>query len=183
MEDAHNHLKELIKKFDNSSIKEALQKVSEQSKTLLANHNSSKESIADNINLLARKNKQIEAEVQRLQMSQSKNNEFYNKKNNERFKMAKKVIEYEEKNEDLENQISKLESLINSKEEEIRKISCPTSDELYHEIIKGFGVEFVKKQGKTYAKIKNKEKNDIFYIEANECNANDTCNKIWDTLY
>lgn len=182
MEDSKTLLMELFKKFNNAEIKKDLLQAGKYYSEQAAANNSTKEMLANNAGLFQRKNSQIEAEIQRLMLAQARNNEQYSKKNNERLKLAKKIIDLEQKNEALENEIARTEALIAAKEEEINSINCPSPDALYYEIVKGFNVDFVKRQGALHARVKNREKNDVYQIELSEDRVAELCNEIWELM-
>lgn len=179
MEEARDLLTQLTTKFNNLSFKEALIKLSENERELDLAHTTSKEAISDSIAQITRKNKQAESEVERLQLLQSRNSSAFSKKSSERIKLSRKIIELEQENEEMENQLKEMEDEISKMEDEIRSLSRPSLDELYYEIVRGFGVEFIEKDQKTVARVKNIGKNDVFMIECAGQNLAETCDKIW----
>lgn len=182
MEEIRETLGKLSAKFDNSSFKGTLTELNDQMKKMDFDHSTSKGTLLDSIAQLTRKNKQLESEIERLQMLQNRNTSAFSKKNNERLKLSRRIIELEQENEDMETRLNRKENSLTVIEGKIKEMSYPSLDELYYEIVKGFGVEFVEKDGSTYARIKNKNKNDIFMIE---CDPNDlagTCNQIWSSM-
>lgn len=180
MEDIKSLILKLTTQFNSETLKETILKVKQELKEGELNHKTKTETIEDSINQIKRKNKQTESEVERLQMLQDKNMAYFNKKNNERIKLSRRIIELEQENEELEVKIRGLEEKNEELEEEIRILSYPTIEELYFEIIKGFGVEFVEKEGKIKAKILNKNKNDVFIVECEESKGKqEICEEIW----
>jgi len=182
MEDPKALIDELILKFNNTDLKASLKEIGKKHRDKIEKLDSIRNVTNDNLAIISRKNKQLEAEIQQLETRLEKNNELYNRRNLERLKHSKMIIEYEQKNEDLENQIVEIERKTQEKEEEIQKLQMPSDDFLFYEIAKGFGITFVKKQGKLYAKIKNVEKNDIYMVDTSEGSVGSVCNKIWDLI-
>lgn len=181
MEEAKSLILQLSSKIESGSLKEVLLKLSDGIKNADASHETKKEAIEDSIHQLQRKNKQIETEIERLQLLQSKNAAAFNKKNTERIKLSRRIIELEQDNEVLEINLGELDLRIDILENEMKTLSHPTLDELYYEIVRGFGVEFPTINGVLCAKIKNKRKNDIFTIECSN-NPADACEKIWQCI-
>jgi hypothetical protein len=192
-------------KLENKTLKESLTKLNEDMKSLETEHKTKKEVLEDSIYQIQRKNKQIESEIERLMLLQDKNNNQFNKKNNERIKMSRNIIELEQENEVFEIENEELEVKINRIEDENRILQHPTIDELYYEIVKGFGVEFIIEKDSSNsnditrdaksdvtrdvksdvtrikAKIMNKSKNDIFTVECTG-NVSEVCDKIWECI-
>lgn len=183
MDDAKNFLQELSKRLDNTAISKDIETVTFQHKERVAVHVAGCEALNQNIHLVARKNAQIEAEIQRLLLSQARVSDLFNRRNNERLRLAKRLIDLEQKNESLEAQTNELEAKIAAREEDIRRINSPSSDALYYEIVKGFGIDFVKKNGEDVARIKNKAKNDIFYVTLANRPVEEACEEIWAAMH
>lgn len=182
MEDSKALIGDLINHLDNKEIVKTIEQINTKIKSEALNHQNSKEVLNDALVLLSRKNKQVESEVQQLVMVQSRNNEMYNKKNSERLKLAKKIIDLEQKNEEIDGQIAELEFLISQKDDDLRKISQPSAEELFYEIVKGFGVDFTRRNNKLIAKIRNKNKNDLFEVEVSDSDPKATCDTIWSLM-
>ncbi|ORD92763.1 hypothetical protein ECANGB1_522 [Enterospora canceri] len=94
----------------------------------------------------------------------AKRSHKFNSTRTSTFSTAKKVIE-------LEQQVAQTEATLNDKiaekqklEAEVTKLSTPTVDSLTNAFYRGLGVDFVKQDGRIFARIKNKEK---------------TCEEIW----
>lgn len=181
MEDIKTLIKELSSKFSNESLKRTLLSLSQELKESDMIHKTRIEAIEDSINQVKRKNKQIESEIERLQLIQTKNTNTFNKKNTERIRMSRRIIELEEENEEAEMKINELSSAIDKLEGEIKIHNQPTVEELYYEVIKGFGVDFVEEDGKTMARIMNKNKNDIFFVDCSR-GAQEVCENIWNYI-
>lgn len=193
MEDSKAHIKELISRFNKNEAKTSIDIINHRHKEKMRTRAVEIDNIKQNIHMLSRKNSQIEAEISRQQLQQGKNNELFNKKNNERLRLAKKLIDLEQINEDLENSISTIEAEIAGKENEINKLSYPSTDALYYEIIRGFNVDFydnrnsinyeANKEASIIGRIRNREKNDIFTVEINENDdISKVCNRIWELM-
>lgn len=182
LDDSKRMIKEISELLDNKAIMKEVEHINRRLKERESNHNNSKEVLNDALNLLLRKNRQLDAELQQLQIVQSRNNEQYNKKNTERLRLAKKMIELEQKNEEVEEQIADLELKTTQKEDEIHKIGLPSSDQLFYEIVRGFGVEFSSRNGKLFAKVRNKQKNDLYSIEVSDVCTKEMCDSIWDLM-
>lgn len=181
MEESKTLLTQILNKVDSGSLKETLTKLKDSIKNSKASHETKKDAIEDSIHQIQRKNKQIESEIERLKLLQSKNAAAFNKKNTERIKYSRKIIELEQENEVLEMNLNELEQRIFKLEDEIKILGYPTLDELYYEIIKGFGVEFTEINGILNAKIKNKTKNDVFTVECDK-GAAEVCERIWQCI-
>lgn len=181
MEESKTLLNQLLTKIDSTPLKETLVKLKDTLNNNKASHETKKDAIEDSIHQTQRKNKQIESEIERLKLIQSKNAAAFNKKNSERIKCSRRIIELEQENEVLEMNLSEMDQRINQLEDEIRVLGYPTLDELYYEIIRGFGVEFIDENTTLVAKIKNKAKNDVFTVECNK-SAAEVCEKIWQYI-
>ncbi|ELA41244.1 uncharacterized protein VICG_01733 [Vittaforma corneae ATCC 50505] len=180
MEEAKTQILKLTAQFNSETLKETLNKIKQELRDAEIAHKTKMEAIEDSINQVKRKNKQVESEVERLQMLQDKNAASFTKKNNERIKLSRRIIELEQENEEIEARLNELIEKNTHLEEEIKVLSYPTVEELYYEIVKGFGVDFVKKEGAVYAKVVNKNRNDVFTVECSEkFNQQEICEKIW----
>ncbi|KAF7682691.1 hypothetical protein TCON_2091 [Astathelohania contejeani] len=140
----------------------------------------------ESLDIINRKNEQIEMEVRRLKHIRAKNGDNFNKLNNERLVIAKKLIETEDDCENLQNKITDTERKIIIAEENLKKHGLPTLNGLFLEIAKGFNVEWVNKNG-LKCKIRSKRKNDIFEIAikdgiSKENEKKEICDKIWNLL-
>jgi hypothetical protein len=80
MEEQRNLLKSTLEKMAGISLHEDVAALAEKMKRNEMESRKAGEVLYDSINLLNRKNKQIKTEIQQLQISQSKNNESFNKK-------------------------------------------------------------------------------------------------------
>lgn len=182
MEELKKSISNLIDKFDNKTFKEVITETNEYIVKSKNKITASNDNLSEIISKTTRKIKQLESEIERLQLLQNKNANIFSKKNGERIKLARNIIELEQENEDMESKLRLKENQILVLEDEIKSMSYPSLDELYFEIIKGFGVEFIEKENQLYARIKNKNQNDIFLVECNQKNLNDVCEKIWASM-
>lgn len=183
MEDAKNALLELSTRLDNTAICKDLETATSQYRERVAAHAAGCEALNQNTHLVARKNAQIEAEIQRLLLAQARVSDLFNRRNNERLRLAKRLIDLEQKNEGLEASIKDLEAKIAAREEEIRRINSPSSDALYYEIIKGFGVDFVSRDGEDVARVRNRARNDIFHVSLSNRPVEKVCEEIWTAMH
>lgn len=181
MEDTKTLIKELSSKFNNESLKKTLLSLTQELKEAEIIHKTRIEATEDSINQVRRKNKQIESEIERLQLIQTKNTNGFNKKNSDRIRMSRRIIELEQENEETEVKINELSSSVERLEEEIKVLNQPTVEELYYEVIKGFGVDFVEEDGKVMARIMNKNRNDIFLIDCSR-GVQEVCENIWNCI-
>lgn len=182
MEESKTLIAELSEHLENQNLKETILRIMQELKDTEMAHKTKMEAIEDSITQVRRKNKQIESEIERMQLLQTKNAAAFNKKNSDRIRMSRKIIEFEQENEELEAGLLELTEKIVKIEDEIRLLGCPTVEELYYEIVRGFGVDFVEKEGKIYSRIKNKNKNDLFVVECDPFNIQESCEKIWDCI-
>lgn len=180
MEDAKAQIQKLTGLFKDRALKETLLNIRQELRKADVAHRTKIEAVEDSISEVKRKNKQMEAEVERLLLQQSRNGSGFTKKNSERIQLSRRIIELEQENEEMEIRTRELTGQIVRAEDEVRMLSYPTADELYYEIVKGFGVEFVEMDGQVSAKIMNKSKNDIFTVECvDNAGIGEICEKIW----
>lgn len=182
MEEAKTLIEQLSTQLKNSSLQEALSKTIQELKDNEMAHRTRTEAIEDSINQVRRKNKNAESELERLHLLQTKNAAAFNKKNTERIKLSRKIIELEQENEELGATISETLEKITNLENEVKVLSYPTVEELYYEIVRGFGVDFIEKDERLCARIKNKSKNDVFLIDCDKNAVQETCEKIWKCI-
>lgn len=183
MEEAKAQIQRLSGVFKNDGLKDALLKARQELRDAEAAHRTRMEVIEDSIGQVRRKNKQVELEVERLQMHQDKNASSFNRKNSERIKLSRRIIELEQENEEIEARVCELTEKIGRLEMEVRMLGHPTIDELYYEIVKGFGVEFVETGGVTSAKIVSRSKSDVFVVECDESKGKqEICERIWECI-
>lgn len=182
MKDLIDALSSIINKFDNEAFKETIMKIITSFKAAEKDHLAFMQNLTDTTSQLNRKNKQTESEIARLNLLQNKNTASFSKKNKERIQLSRKIIELEQENEGMENKKTQIEANIINLEEEIKKLSQPSIDEIYHEIIKGFGINFVNSQKEVTVVIKNKIKNDIFKINCDPSQVQIICDQIWELM-
>lgn len=157
------------------SVKEMLSEYQKRNE----NETKKRNELEEKIRNIERRNKQLESEIEHIEMQIVKKSEQQNKKHNERLKLAKKIIEMEERNEELENKIGILENGIITNETALKEASQPSSEALYREIMKGFGIDFINRDNKKIARIINKEKNNVYEVEITEQNKEEECDKLW----
>jgi len=180
MEESKSQIQKLCMLFKDRSLRETVSSVKQELRADEVAHRTKTEAIEDSISQVKRKSKQMEAEVERQQMHQSKNVAGFSKKNSERIRLSRKIIELEQENEEIEMGINELTEKIGKAEGEVRVLSYPTVEELYYEIVRGFGVEFEENEGKVLARIVSKSKNDVFEMDCEE--TQDVCEKIWECI-
>lgn len=181
-----DHLLEKIqdytKGWDLSRIKELFDakndKIEEAQGLLQQNNANTKQEIQK----LSKEKEHIDAEVEMIKTQCTRKMKKFGSVRSDTFSIAKNVI-------DLEQEVSHYENILNNKqrqkfelEKEVKTLSNPTCDVLFNCFLKGFGVDFVEKEGKVFARIKNKEKQDIFLVEAQHDNVEEVREKIWEFL-
>lgn len=179
MEDAKSSLLELSGRLSNTkgrthlgvAVQQHYKRTEEQASTIT--------NLDRNIRMLERKNTQIDGEIQRISMLQGKINGQYSKIHGERLRLSKQLIDLESKNDNLEAEIEKTEDCIAAADAEIKSLNSPSCETIYYEIIRGFGVDFIKDGNNTVARIKNKEKSDVFYANIDGRPAEEACDEIW----
>lgn len=181
MDDTKTLIEEISSKFKTESLKKALLSLTQELKESEMTHKTRIEATEDSINQVRRKNKQIESEIERLQLIQTKNTNTFNKLNSERIKMSRRIIELEQENEETECRINELTNEIDKLEREIKTLNQPSVEEFYYEIVKGFGLDFVEENGKIKARIMNKSKNDIFFVDCSK-GVQEVCENIWNNI-
>lgn len=182
MEDPKLLIKSLSNEFEGNELKKTIETFIKQQKESIESSHIILNELNDQIYELERNNNKIEDEIAGLQLTQSRNNEAYNKKNNERYKLASKMIAIEQANEELENEMEGLRMQLKKKEEDMKSISYPSAELLYYEIVRGFGVKFINNNGKDVIRIKNKNKNDIFEITSDNKTCEQICEEIWELI-
>lgn len=153
--------------------------INESHNLLIQNNSNNKNEIQT-----LRKNKEkVEAEIDMLQSQSAKKNQKFSAVRSNTFSVAKKVI-------DLEQEVSHAEIMLNEKqkekhdlEKEVSDLASPTWDSLYNSFMKGLGVDFLEKEdGKIFARIKNREKQDVYMVEVNDDNLEEVREQIWSLL-
>lgn len=182
MDNPKTLIKTLTKMIDNKELKITIESFVSQHREEVNAKKNILDTLTDEIYMLERENKEIEDAILDLKLTQSKNNDAYNKKNNERYKMASKMISVEQHNEELENEIEELMKSVNVKEEAMKSINYPSTEVLYHEIVRGFGVSFVDKNNVRCIRIMNKIKNDVYEIALNDGIVEEICERVWELI-
>lgn len=182
MKDLEECLTTINEKFNSNTLKDTIYKVTQSLKTMEKEHKEFEQSINEEIFQLNRCNKQLKCDLERLNLLRARNATSFQEKNNERFRISRRIIELEQDSERMEFKIGEKETISSKLEEDIKKLGHPSLDELYFEIVKGFGVEFYKKDGKVFVKIQNRSKNDVLTIECKDDDINSICDSIWNNL-
>ncbi|KAI5168390.1 hypothetical protein PAEPH01_0087 [Pancytospora epiphaga] len=182
MEDTKSNLLELSERLGNRNETSHLGAVMEQHKRRVEEQDAIIENLTQSIRMLERKNTQIDGEVQRLTMLQGKNNALYSKMHGDRLRISKQLIDLESRNDNLEAEIEKIEEDILSIDSEMKSLNAPSSEEIYYEIVRGFGLDFIKNGGTTVARIKNKERSDVFYVNVDGRPIEEVCTELWEKM-
>lgn len=179
MEDARSSLLELAERLNNIKGRARLGMAVQQHHKRIEEQASTIASLDRSIRMLERKNTQIDGEIQRVSMLQGKINGLYSKIHGERLRLSKQLIDLESKNDNLEAEIERIEDRIAEADTEIKSLNSPSCEAIYYEIIRGFGVDFIKNGNNTVARIKNKERSDVFYVNIDGRPVDDVCDEIW----
>lgn len=121
----------------------------------------------------------IENEINTIKINHTKNNEKYKRVNNERLKLARKLVELENSYSMYKDELDTIQKNINTYNEQLRLVNKPTFNQLYLELIKGFGFDI--KNGK--CKIKNEKKKCVIEVDLNKNQPlYKTVNEIWENV-
>lgn len=183
MEETKLQLQDLAAKFRNPVEKQILLALNSQRKLERAKIETVTKDLQENVQLFKKKNMQLEGEVRRYAYTHSKKSDAFLEINNEKLRLAKKIVELEDENEKIKAAIGEAERCVQDCEEKIRSLSRPSFNEIYLEIVKGFGVEFIERDGQLCCRIKNKKLNDVFVVDIrDDTPAFKTCNAIWEKM-
>lgn len=128
-----------------------------------------------NLNLLVRKRRAIETEIQKNLLIKNRNSDLYVKYNNTRLKLNKELIDDEIILERNEERIVELREAIRKGNELIENMKYFLHDKIFIEFVKGLGLEY---QGNNAFRIKNYKNNEVVYLEDDE----NTRMKIWSLI-
>ncbi|KAM0671402.1 hypothetical protein CWI42_021440 [Ordospora colligata] len=180
MDEAKTLLNELIGKFKNPVEKQVLAALSLQMKEGRHKIESVTKTLQENMQLFRKKNMQLESEVRKYSYALTKKNDTFAELNTEKLRLAKKIVELEDENEKLRASIIETDKKIQEAEEKIRNMNRPSFNEIYLEIVKGFGMEFVEKSDGTWLRIKSRKMNDVFMMPIDTCtNMLDVADMVW----
>ncbi|EEQ82513.1 hypothetical protein NCER_100742 [Vairimorpha ceranae BRL01] len=168
--------------YDNLLNVHLLESVIDTHKRNVKDNSKVLQDIANNTEILEKKILNVENEVSKIKLSHNKNNEKYKIVNGERLKLAKRFVDLENEFSKMKSESDDLDVLIKKYTDEIRSISKPSFNQLYLELIKGFGLEFIN-DGKHICRVRNTRKK--CYIDT-ELDRNEPlykiCNEIWDSM-
>ncbi len=103
--------------------------------------------------------------------------------NAEKLRLAKKIVELEDENEKLRASIAETDKKAQEIEERIRSMSRPSFNEIYLEIVKGFGMEFVEKDDGMWLRIKSRKMNDVFMMPIDTCtDMLEVADMVWEKI-
>jgi chromosome segregation ATPase len=181
MEEAKGLLVDLEKRFKNPVERQILTALHSKRRGEQLEIEQSIKMLQENVQLLRKKGMHLEAEVRKLSYIHSRKGDAFVDMNSQRLKLAKRIVELEDENEKLKVSLVQVEQGIAEKEEEIRGLGHPSFSEIYLEIVKGFGAEFV--DGGSSCRIKSKRANDVFFVELGaDVPAYRICNEIWERM-
>ncbi|ADM11141.1 uncharacterized protein Eint_021440 [Encephalitozoon intestinalis ATCC 50506] len=183
MEEAKTLLQDLCEKFKNPAEKNILMALDSQRKEERLKMETVTRTLQENVQLFKKKNMQLEGEVRKYSYTHSKKNDAFVEINNEKLRLAKKIVELEDENEKIKAGIITTDKRIQEKEEKLRALSRPSFNEIYLEIVKGFGTEFIEGDGRKYCRIKSKKMGDVFTIDiGSDVSLFEITNSIWEKI-
>ncbi|CAD25177.1 hypothetical protein [Encephalitozoon cuniculi GB-M1] len=183
MEETKALLQDLCEKFKNPIEKNILLALNSQRREERLKMETVTKALQENVQLFKKKNMQLEAEVRKYSYTHSKKNDAFMEINNEKLRLAKKIVELEDENEKIKANIITTDKAIQEKEERLRSLSRPSFNEIYLEIVKGFGIEFLEGDGKKYCRIRNKKMNDVFTVDISSGPSMfEITNAIWEKI-
>lgn len=183
MEEAKSLLHDLREKFKSPIERQILVSLNNQRKVERLKMESVTKALQENVLLFKKKNMQLEGEIRRYSYIHGKKNDTFVEINNEKLRLAKRVVELEDEGEKIKASIHEVDRSIQEREQRIHHLSRPSFDEIYLEIVKGFGVEFIEKSGQMCCRIKNKKMNDIYTIDiSDDVPVSEICNSIWEKM-
>ncbi|AFM97895.1 hypothetical protein EHEL_021410 [Encephalitozoon hellem ATCC 50504] len=183
MEEAKTLLQDLCEKFKNPVEKNILVALDSQRKEERMKMEAVTKALQENVQLFKKKNIQLEGEVRKYSYTHSKKNDAFMEINNEKLKLAKKIVELEDENEKIKVGIIATDKGIQEKEERLRTLSRPSFNEIYLEIVKGFGIEFLEGDGRKFCRIKNRKISDVFTIDiGSDISMFEITNAIWEKI-
>lgn len=179
MEDPKSLVRELSQSVDNSEMVRVLEDLASHTKERSSFYAAQREALLTGLAVLEKENAHLDAGLQQLLLLQTKNVDACNRKNNERLRLAKRMMDLEQRIEQLESGLNEMEADITARDLDIQRVNCPSEDLLYHELVRGFGVTFVRKQGVLYARIRNREHNDMYELRLDGGDVPGLSNEIW----
>lgn len=121
----------------------------------------------------------LETELDIIKTKMNKKSQKSNETRLEAFGCAKRVIELEQEVARVETNLNDKQMIKKALEEEVEKLSNPSRGMLENTFFKGTGVDFIKSEGKMFARVKNKRLNDFYLVEINEEVNWDKVEQIW----
>lgn len=136
-------------------------------------------SLGAELSQLLRHNDQLESDSVHLRHAYKKLEDAITQLTKTRLLQAKNLVKLEEDVFALEDRMQTKRLEIGEKEELLRTGYQPSVSSLFLELARGFGVDFVDREG-IRASVKNPRKNDVLCIDIDEnmC-ASDVADKIW----
>lgn len=161
-------LREKVKNWDFKELKKLFQDKTEEVKD---NFTFSVKSNSDNHNYLKelhRTKENITTEIEFMQTKYDKTNCKCNFIKTNTFNSARKVFEAEQLISKLDILQTELTDEKNKLDEEIRILASPTRDSVFSEFMRGMGIDLItNKDGSISARVINKEKQDVHYVDIN----------------
>ncbi|KAI4291204.1 hypothetical protein PAPHI01_0478 [Pancytospora philotis] len=182
MEEEKNSIKELVARMRTVSASNSLEKLVSQYKQRTRKLQGVIEELEYNVALVTRKNNQIATEIEQEIMQQGKVVGQFSKNNSERLRMSKQYVNLEQVNANLEYEIADTKKSTEELENAIRDYSGPAQEVLYYELMRGFGVDFVSRDGGDACKVTNTKRNDVYFIETRDRPAEEVCEAVWAAM-
>lgn len=172
MQDATNLITELIKAFkDSPPINYPGKKLNDPKEGVFLE-------LKESNKVLMRAVAVLKTELKNSDLIKEKNDMTFTKYNNEKFKLAKRMVALERDIEDLRVKISHWREEERRLQESIALLKQPSVNKLFLELMSGFNVQFLK--GK--CKVINVKKNDVIEIETRALKECEISNRIWGAL-
>lgn len=183
MEEAKTLLQDLCAKFRNPVEKHVLTALNTQRRDERLKMEAVTKALQENLQLFKKKNMQLEGEVRKYSYMHSKKNDAFIEMNGEKLRLAKKIVELEDETEKTKAAIAATDRSIHEKEERLRSLSRPSLNEIYLEVVKGFGVEFLEGSEGRYCRVRSKRMNDVFTLSIDDDAAGfEVANAIWERI-
>ncbi|KAL6122608.1 hypothetical protein NUSPORA_00278 [Nucleospora cyclopteri] len=175
-------IKELIDAWDVDCIKNRINEIENTIKTEKSAHSDTSSGLKNEIQTIYKDKERLEAELEMIKGRIVKKMHYTNNTKTQSFNIGKKLLICEQEIENLEAILN--EKLYRKKELEIEvnALCSPSIESLNYEFMKGTGLDFIQKEEKIFARIKNQEKNDVFMVNLNGINQEETREAIWSFL-
>lgn len=166
------------KRSDEALFKELLFKHKKQE----ASHSQDAKGLSAELTQLLRYNDQLESVSVHLRHSCKRLEDSLSSLTRMRLPQAKGLVRLEEETFSLEDEIQQKKHEVDEKEEILRSGLKPSVDSLFLELVKGFRIDFIDKDGMK-ALIKNHKKNDVVSIDIdNSMGDYEVADQIWSNI-